>query len=115
MYAKLFTFVAITIFVSAFPTFGWAGKASEAIEALNEARKADIFKALVISSGEKCEKVIRVFFKGDNESDDSAYYAVRCSGKTDWVVSVKNSGGMSSRVTSCAFMKLVGVSCWNPI
>jgi hypothetical protein len=115
MHFKMLIFATTAFFVAAFPALGFAGQASKAIEALTEDRKAEIFKTLIISSGEKCEKVIRIFFKGENDSDDSAYYAVRCSGKTDWVVSIENSGGMSSRVTSCVTLKLVGVSCWNPI
>jgi hypothetical protein len=112
---KALRFAYFLLLSSCLGGVSFAGNASTAIEALTVQKKAELFKALIISAGESCSEVSRVVFKGENRSDDSAYYAVRCSIKSDWVVSIKNSGGMSSRVTSCATLKLLGLACWDPI
>ena len=90
------------------------GSASDAIDGLNRQKQTDIFRKLINSADSQCDKVTKIFYKGDNTKDDSAYYAVRCHDGSDWMVSVQNGGKMGTRVTSCAMIKLVGLACWDP-
>lgn len=94
------------------PSEALAGRASDLIAALPEGEVRHAMSQLL--AGEKCGEVERVFFKGDNVKDDSAYYVVRCLSGDDYMISIKNSGNMATRITSCAVLRLVDVECWKP-
>jgi len=90
-----------------------AGRASEMIEALSDARRREVLTELL--ADESCGEVTEIFFKGNNASDnDAAYYAARCSNGSDYLISIQNSGNMATRISSCTSMSLLGINCWDP-
>lgn len=111
MKPALWTAIAIGVI---FTPAALAGRASDTINALPEATKADTFRRLISADGTECGRVTQVLYKGEIQKDDSAAYAVRCEPGEDWVVTVKNSGGMKTNILSCAMLKVMGgPECWG--
>ena len=82
------------------------------LEAQPDAKKAQVLRSLVNSVGYPCDHVTTIMFKGATE-EKAGYWAVACADGGNWLVSVANDSGGSSRITSCAILKRVGVECWE--
>lgn len=112
--AAVLTSMGLLVLVT-FASLAHGGEAHDVISKMLPANRDAIFQGVVKSGGNQCGEVTRVFYKGENVSDNSDYYAVRCDPGGDWVISIENVGNKGMRLVSCGVLKAVGVSCWDPI
>ena len=68
--------------------------------------------ALIVNGTGKAYLPTGSIYKGKVD-DGSAYYALTCRNGNNWMVTLVDDAEGSSRVTSCATMKMVGVDCFE--
>ncbi len=96
------------------PAYAMAGESSRLLERMPEAKRLDTLATVVRSVGDDCDTATKYFYKGEEPKSNQDFFAVRCGDGKDYLVAIENTGNMSSTVTECNVLKLVGVECWTP-
>jgi len=77
----------------------------------SEAKRAKLFGEILTESGKACVGT-KTFFQG-KDSENSAYWSVRCDNGKEYQVLVPRSVDAKTRAMECELLKVMGLSCWK--
>jgi hypothetical protein len=81
--------------------------AHDAIVALSEDRRRQMFSTNFRASGDSCGTVTRTFYQGMEKSQKTAFWNVACSNGQSYSIAVYADRTGSTKILSCAVMKAV--------
>lgn len=89
----------------------FANPAHDTLASMTEAKRAAALTAYMSSSGESCGTVTKTFFQGLDQTD-RAYWNVKCSDGSTYLIQVDSDSGGSTKILDCSMMAALNTPCF---